>query len=135
MAQYPSRDRIGNALLTLFYLKGGSHHHLQSSDTYGPLADNLRIGEAERCLVQDEYYANGSAALLFPNLVQWARRDLVDAGLIDGSEHGMWRLTPRGVAFAQLLQRIRDQVAAIMKQMIEVRRTTHENESRPNLER
>ena len=122
MGEYPSRerrDRIGNALLTLIYLTGGSHHQLRSSDTYGPLADNLHIGDAER----REYYANGSKALVWPNQVQWARQNLVEAGLVDGSEHGMWRLTPRGVAFARLLQRIRDQVTAIVKQMIETRAT------------
>jgi hypothetical protein len=116
MGEYSSRERrdgIGNALLTLIYLTGGSHHQLRSSDTYGPLADTLHIGDAER----REYYTNGSKALVWPNQVQWVRQDLVDTGFIDGSEHGMWRLTVKGVAFAQILQRITDQVAAIMKHM------------------
>ncbi len=117
MAEYPSRDRIGNALLTLIYLTGGSHHQLRSCDTYGPLADNLHIGDAERRLVQDEYYVNGCAALLWPNLVQLTRWDLVNEGLIDGSEYGVWRLTPKGVAFTQLLLRIPSQVAATMNQL------------------
>ncbi len=73
MTEFPSRNKIGNALLTLIYLTGGDQHQLRASDAYGPLADNLHIGDAERRLVQDEYYANGSAALVWPNLVQLAR--------------------------------------------------------------
>jgi hypothetical protein len=117
MAEYPSRDRIGNALLTLIYLTGGDQHQLRASDTYEQLADSLHIGHAERHLLQDEYYANGSTALVWPNVVQLARWDLVDAGLVDGSEYGMWRLTSRGVAAAQALVEVRDQVAEIMKRL------------------
>ena len=106
MAEYPSRDKIGNALLTLIYLTGGDQHRLRASDTYDPLADNLHIGDVERRLLQDEYYANASTALVWPNLVQLARWDLANAGLIDGSEYGIWRLTPKGVALAKVLLRV-----------------------------
>jgi hypothetical protein len=117
MAEYPSRDTIGNALLTLIYLTGGDRRQLRASDTYDPLADNLHIGNAERRLVQDEDYANGSAALVWPNLVQLARWDLVNARLIDGGEHGMWRLTSKGVALAKVLAGIPDEIAATMKRV------------------
>jgi hypothetical protein len=117
MAKFPSRDKIGNALLTLIYLTGDDQHQLRASDTYNPLADNLHIGNVERRLVQDEYYANGSAAWVWPNMVQLARWDLVDTGLIDGSEHGIWRLTSKGVAVAQALVGIPDQIAGIMKRL------------------
>jgi hypothetical protein len=35
------------------------------------------------------------------NRIQWARQNLVAAGLIDNSEHGIWRLTPRGHELAR----------------------------------
>ena len=31
------------------------------------------------------------------NLIQWARQSLVDSGEIDGSTHGVWKITPKGL--------------------------------------
>src|SRR5215211_5537332 len=38
---------------------------------------------------------------LWTNRIQWARQDLVLAGVLDPTERGIWALTPKGRALAE----------------------------------
>lgn len=72
-------------------------------------------GSAPRHLVLDRVYEEfapspearadrtPSGAPRLENNISWARKDLVDIGFIDGSEHGVWRLTRLGREVADKL--------------------------------
>lgn len=45
---------------------------------------------------------NPAGGQRFPNQIHWARFYLADAGYIDRSRHGVWKLTDKGVAAKQL---------------------------------
>lgn len=47
---------------------------------------------------QEERLENFPSTRKWNNLVQWVRQRLVELGQIDGSERGVWRLTPSGIA-------------------------------------
>lgn len=44
---------------------------------------------------KEQQYAH-TGDRIWPNRVRWARDDLVKLGYLDGSLHGIWRITPRG---------------------------------------
>ena len=47
---------------------------------------------------QDQRLESSAATRKWWNLVQWARQDLVQAGEVDGSTRGVWKLTEAGRA-------------------------------------
>ena len=47
---------------------------------------------------QEQHLESSPTTRKWWNLVQWVRQDLVHAGEIDGSIHGVWKLTEAGRA-------------------------------------
>jgi hypothetical protein len=65
---------------------------------YGPLADRFGLNALQRHATRRD-----RDELAWHNRVQFARRRLVDLGYLDGSERGLWGLTPAGRAEADRL--------------------------------
>ena len=74
------------------------------------LGGRARVGEAVPAVVEAfpditdeelvETQASGQGSKL-KNRIRWARQDLLDSGHIDGSERGVWKLSPLGEAAVQ----------------------------------
>jgi hypothetical protein len=62
----------------------------RASDAYQVLADQLALPERLRAEPMESSDENH-----WQNRVRFARRKLVDAGIVDGSEHGRWQLLSR----------------------------------------
>jgi hypothetical protein len=95
---YPEHDEIAEALLSFILFNGGPEHTIQTGAAYEPLADYFGLSPAERTAPRDD----GGSGTQWQNLVQWARQRNINRGLIldppkDGSERGLWTLTPDGV--------------------------------------
>ncbi|WP_437305938.1 winged helix-turn-helix domain-containing protein [Sorangium sp. So ce388] len=99
---FPARDAIRDALLALVHERGGE---ILSSDTYEPLADHFALSAKARTILRSEYYAEDDRReAAWHNLIQWARRRLVEERLLDSMrQRGVWRLTKAGKAEAQRL--------------------------------
>lgn len=119
-ATFPLRDFIKLELQILIHLRGGPLQQMRSSDVYAPLAERFNLDEEARLLTRDEYYGDGNSGSAWANLVQYARRDLVDDGCFDPyAPHGIWRLTPKGAEEARILVSIRERTARHLRQLIE----------------
>jgi len=93
---------------------------MRCSDIYEPLADVLGVDEHDRRLTCDEYYGQYGAGSAFENIVRLAREDLVKEGFLERhAPRGIWRLTPRGVEIARVLDRIFRDIGVPLKQLIE----------------
>lgn len=73
------------------------------------LGGSARPREVVERVAQNEHVSdevldqlNPSGGQRFPNQVHWARFYLADAGYIDRSKHGVWKLTDTGSAFTSL---------------------------------
>src|SRR5450759_5209589 len=60
------------------------------------VARNERVADA----VLDQ--VNPAGGQRFPNQIHWARFYLAEAGFIDRSRHGVWKLTEKGATIGQL---------------------------------
>ena len=76
------------------------------------IAKNLDLSEAALTEVRGKTQINK-----FTNEVRFARKDLVNAGIIDKSERGVWKLTPAGYAVALDDKVLKDQVSAARNQL------------------
>ena len=76
------------------------------------IAKNLDLSEAVLTEVRGKTQINK-----FTNEVRFARKDLVNAGIIDKSERGVWKLTPAGYAVALDDKVLKDQVSAARNQL------------------
>jgi restriction system protein len=74
-------------LLDALRALGGS---AEPRETYDWIAEKANLSPEER------WKLNPSGPVRFQNQVQFARQYLVWEGLIDGSRHGIWTLTPEG---------------------------------------
>lgn len=116
VVEYPPRDSIRDELLILIYKAAGILYQLRSAETYRALADKFNLDEKSRKRIRAEHYNDGKAELVWNNMVQFARLALVDEGCLEKhAPHGVWRLTSKGVAEAQGLLRIREQVRLAME--------------------
>lgn len=98
---FPSSKEIDEALLLLLYSNGGPNYEMKSSDTYEPLANQFGLSAAERA--EERVFPDDRHESKWNNMVQWSRNNLRKTGDLDVSsvEHGVWRLSPSGVARAQ----------------------------------
>ncbi len=111
---YPTQHQIADKLLLLLRKNGGPKANMRSDETYEPLADRFNLSEEARNLPRCEYYTDdvhhGPA---WHNLVQWARRELKDAGYLALSPRGIWRLSERGIKRAdEVLQWLERKLAS-----------------------
>src|ERR1700743_1768499 len=82
----------GAVALALLKLLQGYGRGVKPKEVYGQLADVFQLTGAQRTAKRRT--TSGSA---WHNRVQTAREHLVRQGLLDGSQRGVWRLTPKGV--------------------------------------
>lgn len=95
---YPGHDEIAEALLCFILFNGGSEHAVPTGATYEPLADFFDLSPVERTVPR----VDGGSGTQWQNLIQWARQRNINRGFIlappeDGSERGVWTLSPEGV--------------------------------------
>ena len=96
---YPMRDRSYErraALLCLIHFRGGQ---MQSDATYAPLAEFFNLTNGERTRVIED----GTNRSYWDNLVQNSRQHLVRDGYLRRGPQAIWRLTPKGEAYAKTL--------------------------------
>lgn len=87
---YPSRPDVEVPLLRVLLDLGGE---AKPSEVYEPLAAQFPSMTAEE---RKAPRANGEPQ--WENDVRFARQELVDKGELDGSEYGVWKITPAGRA-------------------------------------
>lgn len=91
--------------------KKSAQGHMEFAKWFGPILDALRaLGDSAKPKEVQNWLINSfnlpddvineryekSGGLKFPNQVAFARQYLIWEGLIDGSERGIWALTPKG---------------------------------------
>jgi restriction endonuclease Mrr len=69
--------------------------HMNGKTVYEALADHFNLSQEDL----DEETADGRNR--WANMVQWARRTLVELGLVSNVEHGIWELTDKGKDVAE----------------------------------
>jgi DNA polymerase III delta prime subunit len=84
---FPPRAAIEEPLLKLIDEKGGA---VKPNDVVQPLANHFKLKPEEQ---QDRL---PSGMNRWKNYVMWVRNNLRESGDIDGSEHGVWRITEQG---------------------------------------
>lgn len=102
----PKYKEIQDPLLAEVQRRGGSTRPLQQDDNgltvYEILANyfDLTIEDLE----EKVYETNGKERSKWQNMVRWARNDLRKRGLLDGSIHGVWALSEKGMRLASSSQ-------------------------------
>jgi hypothetical protein len=96
----PVQSAVEERLLHFLYLYSRG---VEPNQVYGPLADDLKLTEEQRRARR----LNSSGELAWPNLVRYARRRLVDLGLVHSEPRGLWRLTQKGREQAERRERFR----------------------------
>jgi len=71
----------------------------KADDVYGIIARNMNV--SPRVLKEKIIGSDGSQRSKFENNIQWAREILKSKGIIDGSVHGRWTLTERGMTMTR----------------------------------
>lgn len=94
---FPRYEDMDDPLLCFILLNGGQDHGVSAHSTYEPLADFFRLTNPER----KEPRPDGYSEARWHNRVQWARQRLINHGYLDGSQHGIWRLTAAGLQRAE----------------------------------
>ena len=91
---YPSRHELQEPLLRVLLGVGGQ---ASPSEVYELLAAQFPLMTADE---RNRPRANGEAQ--WENDVRFVRQALVNKGELDGSEYGVWKITPAGHARAGL---------------------------------
>ncbi len=86
-------EELAKALLSFIYFNGGKEFKVPPQDTYLPLAKYYEISNEDRIRKRPD----GHSGKYWDNRIQWTRQRLINSGSLDGSERGVWRLTPKGV--------------------------------------
>lgn len=89
---FPRQAEVEIPLLQVLAELGGEGEPRQ---IYALVANHFSELTAEE---QEERLENYPSTRKWNNLVQWVRQRLVDVGQIDGSQRGVWRITPSGRA-------------------------------------
>lgn len=98
MARLTQKDdlpSIGDIEAQLLHFLSLRAHSVAAQNLYTDIAEHFKLTAWQLTLKRATTHES-----LWHNRVQTARRNLVDKGLLDGSEHGMWSLTGRGRAVA-----------------------------------
>jgi hypothetical protein len=104
---FPKSSELQEAILCFILLNGGPEHRVQSRLVYDLLADFFGLSPAERAEVRVRLDpSRGGRDTIWQNRVQWARSHNILKGLMtrpaaDGSEWGIWALSPAGVQLAE----------------------------------
>ncbi|MGP1347254.1 MAG: winged helix-turn-helix domain-containing protein [Phycisphaerales bacterium] len=97
---YPTENDLAIALLRVLESRGGwINFSVYGDDLECSLADQFNLSQAARDY-SDSTRFRSKGARAWRNHIQWARKRLVDLGLLDRSIHGVWCLTERGRAIA-----------------------------------
>ena len=91
----PRMAEVNIALLRAIAARGGRVKPADRVDgrtLYDELADHFGLSPRARSAI----LPSGRGVIAWNNRVQWARQALVSSGHVDGSEHGVWKLTPKG---------------------------------------
>ena len=89
---FPKQSDVEIPLLQVLRDSGGS---AEPKEVYPKVATYFPDLTPEE---PDQRLESSSATRKWWNLVQWARQDLVQAGEVDGSTRGVWKLTEAGRA-------------------------------------
>lgn len=87
----PPYPDVEKELLLLLFRSGGSKFSRKADEVYSPLADVFGLTQEQRTRLHPDREESA-----WNNRVQWARRKLVDSGLIFRGPRGVWRLTEIG---------------------------------------
>jgi 5-methylcytosine-specific restriction protein A len=92
---YPKRCEIEDALLKALYGSGTKRVYLPK-EVYPILANRFGLSDEQRKRPRNDTYEP-----LWNNMVQWARRKLVDDELMNSAPRGKWSLTDFGMERAR----------------------------------
>ncbi len=95
MPCYPEYGDIENGLLIYLQSLDGP---VRTNRVYEPLADQFGLSDEQRTRLRADKDES-----LWHNKVQWARRKLVERGLMPRQPHGLWQLTDAGRSAASRL--------------------------------
>ena len=93
---YPEHSEIKDALLRHIYNHGGPKYVVRAKEAYEPLADMFKLSHTERTQPRQ----TRPSSPRWHNLVQTARRSLVEEGMLrslEESGHGNWQLSAAAV--------------------------------------
>jgi len=79
---------------------------MRSEDTYRPLAEFFGLS------LNDRYEETTGGRSRWDNLIQNSRQHLVDAGLLDHRDRGIWTLTSQGILKAEKIVRYYQKLGA-----------------------
>jgi hypothetical protein len=79
---FPAYRDIEDPLLCYIYRNGGTQYCVRSSDTYEPLAEFFKLSPSKRMTTRDELHNDGRVELVWNKMVQWARRELKNMGVL-----------------------------------------------------
>ncbi|WP_324263093.1 winged helix-turn-helix domain-containing protein [Altererythrobacter sp. H2] len=79
----PGQSDVTDALLAFLYRQ---NDWIKPSVTYSALSDHFGLTSAALSAAMNDGRNH------WENRVQWARKELVDRGLLDNSRHGFWKL-------------------------------------------
>ncbi|MEO6091792.1 MAG: winged helix-turn-helix domain-containing protein [Novosphingobium sp.] len=83
----PGQTDVTDALLALLYRR---NEWIEPAEAYAKLAEHLGLDKSALALTMSDGRNH------WQNRVQWARKELVDRGLLDNSRRGFWKLYSQG---------------------------------------
>lgn len=98
----PKYKEIQDPLLAEIQRRGGSARPSDKDGNgltvYEALATYFELTDED--LSEKVFETNSAERPKWPNMVRWARNDLRKRGLLDGSRHGVWTLSEKGLQLA-----------------------------------
>ena len=92
---FPKYGEIEKPLLLSIIKRGGSiYFSIHGDEIEDELADHFDLSDNLRELASDKINAKGNRK--WRNMIQYARRSLVDEGYIDNKVRDRWKVTPLG---------------------------------------
>ena len=98
----PPYSDVERELLLFLYRSGGDRFSRRADEVYSPLADTFGLTREQRNRLRADREESA-----WNKRVQWARRKLVEAGLMFSGPRGVWRLTESGRHNAEEITRER----------------------------
>ena len=107
LAMLPKYKEIQDPLLAEIQRRGGSTRPSQKDGNeltvYEALAAYFELTNED--LNEKVYETSGAERPKWQNMVRWARNDLRKQGMLDGSKHGVWALSEKGMQLADSSKR------------------------------
>lgn len=99
---FPKYREVQEPLLNELIRRGGSARPSDRDSLgrtiYDALADAFSLSDEDRSELI--YERNGTPRSKWENIVRWVRNDLKKKGIIDGSQQGIWTVSPQGRSFS-----------------------------------